>query len=202
MADPEQVKEQLETKLEGEQNLKETLQALQTAAQQAGNPRAAQQLLTPSVIESLFEADISREDDVDDDLLREVKTLFSKHNALSHIPKDEWERLAAVNPNRFERIKAEMPAQRGPGSKCVGEVRHIMTGEKDREPLTAEKSRRLDHSREVRRLMLSLGIDAKAFDGVTEIQTSVEANTSGEPSSDSSSGGRLSRITSALPGGD
>lgn len=150
-------------------------------------------------IDLLGDPDIERED-IEDDLSDEVAAMLSRVHMLGNIPDEEYKERRELLANKADRLKAEHPNQAGAGSKCVGEFREILLGEREeRTPLSPELARRYDEATEVRGSMESLAREAKAFDGLTQMQA-VAMTESDAGGSSSSGGSTLSRAASILPG--
>ena len=189
--------EQIDHHFENQEELTEKEQQLQAAISQMGNNQALGGV-DPRLIEVLTNPDISVEDDPDDDLADEVSAMLSRVHMLANIDEEEYHRRQVNNRGKAARLKAEHPSDRGPGSKCSGEYREILTGEEDARPrLTPEMSRKYDEAVEVRGSMESLGIGGKFLDAVTKIQSAVETDSA----NDESSGSALSRARSIFSRG-
>lgn len=187
---------------ERQSELREEEQLRQAAVNQAMDPELRDQTGDPRFVETLGDPDISRGDDPDDDLEGELATELSRIHMLANITREEYQRRQVLNQNKADRAKAEHPPDRGPGSKCTGEVREIMlAGEEDtRPPLTPAMARRFDEALEVRGSMESLAKKGKAFDGLTKIQTAAETHT-GNGQGGSGSESTFGRARKLLPGG-
>jgi hypothetical protein len=108
--------------------------------------------------------------DVDPDVKAQVETELSRLHMFANISEEEWDRRQPLHRNKADRMKAEHPGDTGPGSKCTGEVRRIMTNEdEEKGALTPERARGYDGAMETRASAESLAIGGKAFDGVTRI---------------------------------
>lgn len=189
----------MEQQIEGQRQLTKEQQERQAAMEMMGNPEMFSNLRDHRFLEVLGDPDIST-DDIEDDLDQEVTTELSRLHMLANIPREYWERSVTLNPTLGETLKCEHPRQRGPSSKCRGEVREIMAGEEDpRPPLTPDLARRYDNVVDVRNKLESLGIDGKAFDGIVKLHGVLENRS---PEQDGGSGGTtLGRLKKVLPGG-
>lgn len=185
---------------QGEQQRDQQVQS--ASIQQATNPERLADARNPSFVETLGDPDISTDGDEDDDLEEMVKSELSRTTMLAAIDEEERERQQILTQNRAEQIKAELIPRTGPGSKCRGEVRRIMTGETNRPTSTPEMERRIDAAvgeEGARQKMLSMAEGGKGLDAVSKIQSVTEAVTPSSRSSDSG-GGYVSKAKEFLFG--
>lgn len=132
--------------------------------------------------------------DVDPEVREQAKTELSRLHMFSNITEEEWDRRQPLHRNKADRMKAEHPRDTGPGSKCTGEVRKIMTEEDaEKGALTPERARGYDGAMEVRSSAEALSIGAKAIDNVTKMY----AITGREEPDDSAASGARSTLASA-----
>lgn len=186
--------------LEQQRQHEEEMRLTDAAATQAARPELLREQLQERFIEALGDPDVTRDDIDDDDLEGIYSTLLSRMNMLGYITDEEYQAMLPLVDNLVQRLKTEQVPQSGPGSKCVGETRYIMTGEKGVQPSNPQKMRRVDNVGTVVKMMRSLAREGKAFDGITKIQTAVESDTSGSEDG-SGSGSAFTRARNLLPGG-
>ena len=195
--------------LEAQEEAQSERQMRQIAAAQAGQNIGTLRGNDPEFLELLGEPDVAT-DDPDDDLEQVVATETSRLNMLSSLTDEEVAARAILNQNLAMRIKSEFIPATGPGSKCVGEYRAIVTGEESEEnrpQLSSELERRIDGAvgeEGVRTNQQALARDGKALDAVTQIQTAVFGGGGGggsSGSSGSSPSGAIGKAKSFLLGG-
>jgi hypothetical protein len=164
-------------------------QTQQQAIQQMSQPENLARVNDPGFVATLGSPDISDPNDPNDDLEGAVKSELSRVNMLAAIDSLEKDRQQILTQNKAEQVKRELIPSKGPGSKCVGDVRQIMAGETSTARATPQMLRRIDSAvgeEGVRSNMLSMAVDGRALDAVTKIQS--VAQTDSGPSSSESSG--------------
>jgi hypothetical protein len=181
---------------QGEQQTKQQTQ--QQAIQQMSRPESLARVNDPGFVETLGDPDITDPADPNDDLGGVLKTELSRVNMLAAIDDLEQQRQQILTQNKAEQVKSELVPQKGPGSKCVGDVRRVMAGESSTPTATPDMLRRVDSAvgeEGVRANMLSMAVDGRALDAVTKIQSVAQTDV---PSSDRSGGGAIQKAKEFL----
>ena len=190
--------EYIEQQLEKQAEVNKEQTRTQAEINQAGNPDLMNQLRDERFLEAVTDPDVSS-DNLDDDVEQEASAMLSRIHMLANFTPEEVDKRKHEIENKVAKLKAEHPSDRGPGSKCSGEVRSIMLSSEQGEKgtLTPSLARRYDETGSVRRAMETLGRNGKAWDGLTKIQSAVESLNG---ANEDSGGSTLSRAASMLPG--
>jgi hypothetical protein len=166
-----------------QEQLEERAAANQQALEQAGRPDLLENQRSPLFVEKFGEADISDPEDPDDDIESVVATETSRQHTFANLDEDEYERQRILLQATAEQVRREFIPRSGFGSKCTGEYREILTGVSEAEHppvLTPTMARRVNSAigeEGVRSEQLSQARDGKAFEGLTQIQSSVYTDT-------------------------
>lgn len=177
---------------------------LNTATQVAGQHAPdLSELQSKEFIETAFEPDVNRGDDVpgyeDNRIEQMFAAEFGRHAGLGNITREEWQRRQKLNKAKALLALQEFARPSGLGSRCRPDLRQAWA-DRD-EPLPArddDTAREITAAFEEKTNLESLSQNAKGFDGLTQV-TAVTYSKSDR--SDSSSGGTLERLTGGLFGG-